>query len=429
MTLLVGGVPVVLLAQSVFQSLEMEVGAGISWKATLELFDPTFDTLESLFQAVGANREFLITFGQAGTAGKLFRGTVLNYTAKLRPGSGTEMSLTLMPGPLVEALLDRRILSFAEGHTASQIVEKIVKARGWDAVIEPTPDIMAQPQISEGETDMRFIDTRLRPQARNTSGIGGYIFYVDESGVLHFHTPEFQPARRVAFRFGNSPDSTVISFEPTDMSIFSLVAGAGDTRYVGVDSAAGDVAVVNKEGPATQVSGTGIADIPDVIGAPGDPVGPVDQSGVLAGASLAGICPILTRDSDELERLTQSRYDEFRRRTLSATLSVLGTHLLRMGDVANVECLMNSGKLHYLSGDYTTMGVKHSIGSGGWTTTFALQRGTAQPSQVVELTEADADPSVGEAQGSGIDAHDIVADVFEGQDDSADFAVPVLEDE
>jgi hypothetical protein len=63
---------------------------------------------------------------------------------------------------------------------------------------------------------------------------------------------------------------------------------------------------------------------------------------------------------------------------LGATLEVKGTHDVKVNDIIDVIYLDSISALtqtgHYLSGKYTVKNLTHSVGSGGWTTTFDLNR-------------------------------------------------------
>lgn len=373
MALTSGGVTTPIRADQFLQNIEMEVVSAGGWRATITLFDPQGDFLENLVIAAGRDREFTFSFGRGPRYpedNREFTGFIAFYKPQFEP-NGVTLQLDLVPRNVADAVLDRQLRGFQEGQRISDIVEQIAAARGWNVLIngrstiEPTVDVMKEPFASNGESDFQFVYRMLRPQARNASGEGGYLCYVDGQDVVHFHTPNYLGPVSHTLRYLRDGSGDVISFSPSDASIFGALMGGGNSVFGGISSF---------DGAATEVASS----TTEGVDGQGSPVESDGGSRLDLGAGVHAYFDISTRDPEELKRLAQDRYDTFRRQSFQADLEIVGTHRLQPLDFANVEYIKNDGRAHYLSGRFQVYKVIHTVNNGEWTTAYETARGTIQ---------------------------------------------------
>lgn len=373
MALISGGVATPIRADQFLQSIEMEIVTRGAWRATITLFDPQGDFLENLVIAAGLERDFTFSFGRGPRFpddNREFTGRIAFYKPQFEP-HGVTLQLDLVPRAVVDAVLDRQLRGFEEGQRVSDLVEQIAVARGWATLsngrstIEPTVDVVKEPFATNGESDFQFIDQMLRPQARNASGEGGYLFYVDGADVVHFHTPNYLGPVSHRFRFIRDGSGDVIRFSPADTSIFGALMGGGNSVFGGLSSLDG----ASSELASTQTEG---------VDGQGSPVESDGGSRLDLGEGVHAYFDISTRDPEELRRLAQDRYDTFRRASFQADMEVWGTHRVEATEFVDVEYIKRDGRAHYLSGRFQVFKVVHSVNNGEWTTSYEAMRGTIQ---------------------------------------------------
>jgi hypothetical protein len=399
MVLLSGGVATPIRADQFLQSIELEVVTRGAWRATVTLFDPHGDFLESLVIAAGLERDFTFSFGRGPRfpdENREFTGRIAFYKPQFEP-NGVTLQLDLVPRAVLDAVLDRQLRGFQEGQRISDLVSQIATARGWATLasgrstIEPTVDAVKEPFASNGESDFQFIDKTLRPQARNSGGEGGYLFYVDPGDVVHFHTPNYLSPVAHRFRFIRDGSGDVIRFAPADTSIFGALMGGGNSVFGGLSSF---------EGAATEVTSTQT----DGVDGQGMPVESDGGSRLDLGEGVHAYFDLSTRDPEEMKRLAQDRYDTFRRASFQADMEVWGTHRVNPLEFVDIEYIKRDGRAHYLSGRFQVFKITHTVNNGEWTTAYEMMRGTIQGlpgTQQVSATDVN-NPSPAAESGSGV---------------------------
>jgi hypothetical protein len=384
MSLISGGVSTDLPGHQFLQSFEMEVVTKGAWKATITLFDPEGDRLENLIIAAGVERDVDFSFGRGAripSENRSFTGRIAFYRPTFE-SHGVTLVLDVIPRVVIDAALDKQLRSFDEGQRASDIVEQIAVSRGWStlspegrATIEPTIDAIKEPFSSNGESDFKFVDEQLRPQARNQDGEGGYLWFVDADNSVHFHTPNFLGPVAHQFRYARDGSGDVIRFEPSDASIFGALLGGDTSIFGGLSSI---------DGAASEISSTGTA---GVDGA-GSSVESDGGSRLDLGEGVHSYWDITTRDPAELARLAPDRFDTFRRTPFQADVEVYGTHRVDPLEFVDIDYVKRNGLSHYLSGRFRTYTVTHTVELGDWKTSFACMRGTVPGLQGTEGVNA-----------------------------------------
>jgi len=369
--LLSAGQVVPLPFRDFLQEMEVEIVSGGAWTAQLRLFDDQGDRLEKIIIAAGKDRDINFKWGwddPNSSFQREFVGSVMQYMPEFMP-HGVLLNLEIVSRSAFRQIIDKKIRSFAEGQTISDIVRAIAADRGWTVVIEDTDGASEQPFSSKGESDFSFIKSTLLPHAVNANG-SDFVCRFDEGDTFHFHSPGYQggtPLNQHTYRYTRDSSGDVIAFIPQDNQLFGVLFGGGNSLYSSPNSGTGG----QEEQKTSQ--GTGLA------GA-GAPAAADSASQIDMGAGVHSYNNIMARDALEVERLTRARYAEMRRYAFKANLRVHGTHRALVHDFINVDYTKQDGTPHYLSGNFQVFKIKHTIGVGlGWTTEFQLLReGTEQ---------------------------------------------------
>lgn len=376
------------------QSINIELVDSASWKGSIVLFDQQGQTLEDLIIAAQPERRILFRWGwDDGRGGieryPLYEGHITIPKPEFTH-EGVSLTLELVSHSVLDALLDKQSRSFPEGvFTISEIFELLAEKRGWKTedrdgnnTVELTKGIIEKPLSQINESDIRFIKTKLVPEAVNQKGRGDYRFFFDPDGVVHFHTPDFIRRELAAtYRVFRDSGGEVVRFSPKDDTFYMALRGAHDADYTSIDSLAGVQT-------ARRTSGTdGIEGASQAVN---------DDAALLTnlrGETKAKI-QVIARTERELLRKMTARFDRLRDFAYTAELEVRGTHQIQTLDRINVEWLRQDGQLHYLSGKFQVHGVQHVVDPGGWRTTFQLQRkGTRRPATGT-LAERKADEKI-----------------------------------
>lgn len=399
--LISAGQTVVLPSHLFFRSASIELVSGGSWTGTIELYDPQGDYLESLVIAAGLDRRIRFSFGRGENFPEenlTFTGNITTYRPLFEPNAVT-ITIEAVAIGVVGAMLKRKPKSFPEGRTISSMVTDLATLNGWSTVdsqgrntVETTATVMKEPFTSTGESDMRFIQEQLVKQATNGAGQGHYQFFFDESNTVHFHTPDFLEQVQHEFIYSRSMSGDVISFSPSDVSLFGVLMGGGNSIFTGLSSV---------KGAAAQTTSTTDGGVENE----GFPVVSDATSRIDYGSDTHAYIDISTRDTDELKRLAQSRFDKFREYAYKADMEVHGTHRVRLLDFVNMRFLKanpapGSSPEHYLSGRFRVYKIKHEVGDT-WKTTYEMLRGGVdkpgtKPVQATQqVNPQDAGDSVG----------------------------------
>lgn len=381
-------------AQEFVESFEIESSTKSAYSGTITLFDQS-GALENLFLVSGLNRRvrFRWNWSDLGLAtAPMFVGSIVRYTPTFMP-QGIQFVLEIVPTSLLGAVMDKRVRSFPAGTIISDIVRQIADERGWQTTdvrgnetIEPTGLSIDQPFSTTDESDVRFINDQLRKQAVNAAGTGGYKFFFDTFGAVHFHTKAFLPSRAKRYVFGRDAAGEVISFTPTDTSVLSLMAGGGNAVFRSHSSL--NAAPTAKDATAD----TGLEDQPEIV----------EESATAVadyGNTTHAAINLMARDVDELERLAKDARERARDLHFLAELQVIGTHGVELFDYVDIAYLRQNGQPHYMSGRFRVQKIQHSFSSGGWITTFGTSRdgmkpnteGTLQRQNVVTVSPDEED--------------------------------------
>jgi phage protein D len=380
-----GGQLIEIPSHDFLQSFEVQFSDRSSVMGTLTLFDFEGDYLESLFLAEGVSRRVLLRWGyddgRAITQHPQFVMELTKYTPTFTP-EGVELQLNMTSVQSVRQVRDKQSRSWKAGETATSIFREIATEREWRLVdgfgrntVEESDGFL--PEISQaGESDMNFIRKILLPKAVNV-GKRSFKFKIDKDGTAHFHSDTFLNRVAVIYNFARSAMGDVISFAPTDDSLFNSLRGSGNAVYVAVDSA---------EGVKTEIETTDTGGIPEAekVIHP-DSAYITDHPGARkARLSITAVTP------EELLHKAAQQVDRLREQDFKADLTVKGTHAPQAMDYVTVNYYKHDGHLHYLSGTFLVQSITHTVDSSGWQTQMTLLR-SGKRSTEEKTTRQEAD--------------------------------------
>lgn len=283
--------------------------------------------------------------------------------------------------------------AFSQGQKISDIVSKIAGDFGiTKKVIEPTEGIKTRESLEtteegekifrqQGQTSLSFIIENLIPFAKSASDqtSGNYKFFIkntEEGPELHFHTPYYDPStsssKQVvpAFTLHKSPNSPVISFDPLwDMSTIQI-QGVGHAFS----------AIIDANTKATIPYTNNLLAVPQKFD---------NKSGVVVFKPSD-----FNTEQKEIKTFSRNivpyRFPKEQKAVLDTTLSkryigaiqailkIQGSVSFGLLDKIAViiyvpqQNMQTSRNVHWISGYYRIIGIKHDINAGNYITTLTL---------------------------------------------------------
>lgn len=356
-------------ANDFLQSITVEASSIGSWTATVELFDANGDYLEELILSTRGTRRFLFRWGwdmgKGLDANPQYVGGINSYLPKFTP-DGVGITLEMTFDKALDAALDKRTRSYPEGTKPSKIAMDIATERGWlsrESMIETNDKPITFPLSWSGFSDLYILDDLVGKRINAVTLAGkSYRWYFDTSGALHFHSDAFTiPTVTKTYRYARDASGEVLSFEPEDENIKAALLGGSDANWKGSNSNAG----VRQEDKTTgdkAPKGAKLTVQDDATHRPD------------LGTGIKSSIIVPSRDPETFAAAVQAQYDRMRNILVSAKLSVVGTHEVRVGDYVDILYTTKSGRSHYLAGKYRVNKLRHNVSTSGWTTEFDLQR-------------------------------------------------------
>lgn len=364
-----------IVANDFLQAIEIEASTNSAWTGQIRLYDRGGDRLEDVTIGSGSlpTVRFRFNWQEFGLQNApLFEGIVQKPSFVWLP-DGILITWEIMARQALLPVLDRKTRSFEEGALISDIVRQIAADRGWpttdergNPTIEDTATSIDHPFNTSDESDVKFIQQQLREQAVNADGVGGYAFYFDTIGAVHFHTANFTRPRVKRYVFGRDGGGEVIQFSPANTGVFAAILGAGKS-VVRSTSSLDATQTATDGGVSDGLDGEGDVIAADAIAVPD------------LGNGVAASMNINARDSAEMLRLAKDRRERASRLQYTADLDVSGTHDVLLFDYINVQYIRRNGQPHFLSGNFLVQKIKHRYDNSGWVTTFGLTRAGLQP--------------------------------------------------
>lgn len=356
-----------------FQSGQVQFTDSVGWVATLVLFDPSGGGLEDVLLASGRDRYLRFWWGfEEDTIDAQpirYRGAIV----KIQPAfstEGTTLTLELTTAELADDALNKttkavepgRIFSVEEGDKPG-VVQEIAAEQKWKFSAETVQDVLStftEGRTSDGnETAVSFI-SRLAKEVVTDKDRNLEVFF-DRAGLFHCHDRSYWKIESPHYVFARSGFGSVISFEPSDTSFFTMIKGSGNTTFTGFLSAAGE----RLEKLATQAGLDGALQV----------LLPDGKYVTDHGEGKHSRIYMTARNQAILEAKVKNLHAELANFTYTATMVVVGTHRLQKGGHVEVTYLKPDSTPHYLSGIFFITRVQQDFGvDTGWTTTVELSR-------------------------------------------------------
>jgi hypothetical protein len=349
-----------------FQSFTYERKTnGTGNTGTITLFDPTWTFLESFILLQGATQaKIVFRYGWADYYSPAIDGVLTGYAPEFT-SDGVTLRLEFYDIS-VDANYDRGNLSFKAGMRISDIVQKYADNRGIKAIIEKTRGGFDSPIIQRNCNTLYFIQNELVPRAVNLQGLGGYTFFFDESGALHFHTPLYNPKNTgkidvyktyIVYRGMNGE---VLSFSPSEDAYKQVFLGSHDVYVESVDPIKKKVikTTVNASNyPIATITGTGEVNV-------------IKPKGNSHGRVIKSAHP----KQDNIDDYGKSRFALYNLNNYTATAEIVGDPIIPIQCFVEFIVITAQDRIHPLSGIYWVTGITQSIEGGNFTSSLEMSR-------------------------------------------------------
>jgi hypothetical protein len=382
------------------EEIELTTTSDGAWLAKIVLFDGGGDYLEQLTLYGGLSAYAKFRFGYEGDGedeAPLFVAQIVSPKPTFTP-QGIRFELDLVSAVTLQPMLTRKPRSFPAGLTATEIVATIVddyrslpaeqqwKSKDRRNLLTIQPSVGTLEEFSSsGESDIAFIREKILPRAVDADK-NGFVFYFDEDNAVHFHSINYGRSTTgveyplvKSYVYARDSSGDVLSFDVSDNVIQSMLMGAGDNHYLGVDSEKGTAT----EQPTDALSGVDGSKLVSK----GDTTyrAPSDNG-------LNTRIPVVTRTVEELALMSASRFSRLQEAAYSAELVVMGTHEVRAQDYISIRYLKADGSDHYLSGIFKVMSLQHTFNRSGFVTKMTCQRSGTKFTQGAKRIDTKKNP-------------------------------------
>lgn len=396
-------VPVTLPAIDMLISASIEYTASSAWKGQIVLYDPG-ELFLSGGWSPGKGARFFLKFdwdnNSASYSSKTptFRGVVAQAVPSYEY-KATKVTIDIVNEGLSGLSQDanRQPRTFKEGMKASDIVSAIAAASwpGTPTEIESSFGTIPHGFNLGSMSHWQFLQQKILPLARSEKNEAFQLFIDPRDDSVHFHTPTYRANKKKQdyvrhYVYARDYNGEVIQFTPSNEALFRAVQGGMDATYVTAKSEDGTYAEVSgsaaggipfpkksddEKAKGNESESDAILSLPPVF--PGEEEVPDLTVGVKTKNAPAEQAYVHapSRDIVQFGARSAAYYDSLRQRVLKASLTVKGTHAVRVGDVVRVDVYMTeTNQPHYLSGLFRVNGVRQTLDSQGWQTEMELCR-------------------------------------------------------
>jgi hypothetical protein len=361
-------------------------------KATIELFDPTWELVEDVI--INGRERAVFQYGWRDANRNIVavsmqrKGRVMKYQPSFQD-NGVTLNFEIVD-TVIQKEQEVESREF-DDKKISDIVWEIFHNEPYN-----TPPEKLHIEVTDGKdtytqknkTDMNFIRTELLEKAvSGATGRGGYLFRVDGDEV-YFCTPEFVKSSERFYIFQRGRFGQVLDFAPEIRGAVMLVSGGGHIRVEGYDPLKKSVVRTDVSLP-TDPTRRALAD---------ETIDHTPKNGFM-GRYYA--VPFVR--SGDVEAWAMNKYQKARSMAVKAPMTIIGDPTVHPFDLIYVLVLKPSGDVHYTSGMYRVMKVSNEITPGSFETKLDLisdgTRVSDFPNEgiknIVETYEAESEPFVG----------------------------------
>lgn len=349
------------------------------------LFDPTYDTIETLVAKSKGECQFQFGYTTGGRS-PMYQGYILEYIPQFLV-DGIRIRLK---GMSLALNLHRQMKTRCwENKKVHEIVTQIAKDNGFKAVVDDTSDVeyrededdtkLIDKRWQQTSTDLAFIMNKLLRQAeRKKDKASGYVLYFDaEKNELHFHPPKTEEAPVKTFIWRHR-QTEVIEFCPHFQGnlLAALLFGGSSTNPT---MNLTDTAL--KANLKSDTKGTGKGNVTD----PAKKQTEKAQSEIefQEGGRTYSVQP------DEYFGEREAKHWWYRYAWMAAftgSLKVVGDPTLKPFKKYEIIVAKPDGGLHWTSGLYWSCGITHDINDGAYETTLKLWRTSAKSGEKATST-------------------------------------------
>ena len=338
-------------------SAEIEIPADRVAVASITLLDRSGDYVESILAShIGSEVEF--QFGWIDSSGRrlssyVFKGQIIDYSPGFLP-EGIKVEIRTVASGSIPLMGKEKNRSFRG--TPSEIVKQICKEDGIECEVDETQEVGTFYQ--QNETDYQFILQKLLPFATQHSNQSPFtVVWSDNKLQFKRLKLESKPEKTFAYNARHTGYDPLISFEPEIKG--SLLLGINST---GERVRAPVYNPITKTRRVFEIDQRSVKNVK------------LDTKKVSIGAE--SLRPISTETGKELIAL-RNLWGRSADIPITARAVIFGDPDIR--PLSNVKILVylkskHRVKLHYTSGIYQVVGVKHTISVGEFQTELTLVR-------------------------------------------------------
>jgi hypothetical protein len=358
---------------------------GVQGKLTASFFDPEYDLIEDL---IIQDQRTAFEYGWlGGWTSEKREGVLLTYAPRFE-AEGAYLDVTVTDFALRGM---KEVQSEIHQGKIDEIVTRLLARNNLTPDVQPTGDEPGEYQQTN-ITDLRFIDTVLKPLAKGADDSPGWEFRVDGRRA-YFGPPVYQQIKR-RFLFARDQMGDVVGFSPAFNGQLILYLGGGSIRVESYDWLA-------KQNLTQDVS----LDAPP---AALPQIAPETHDDPPAPGGISRYYSVPFQRLGDVQAWAASKFAATRRMAWEAVLTTLGDPRIVPGDLLEVFVLKRGASLshpqreyqdvfHYTSGVYRVVRVTHKIQAGSFVSEMNLQSDgarygvTPNPGVPPELADFDED--------------------------------------
>ncbi len=352
------------------------------WQADIDFADAEGATLDQLTYILGEGVPLDIRFGYEVDDVSLdvvIAGTVVSREYNLTALDGMSMRATIVSRVVYETRRQARESGAAMpvGAPVTAVMQRLAQQYGWAAdklIVQPGAKLATSVQFDKSTDIFSFIHGTVCP-ALDTTGAAGntgeaYVLFIEASGHVHFHQPNWGGNPRRNIVFGDLPE-VVVRSPDGDVLDCRIETQLFKVAQMGLAEAVLRAYEAQRAQPVNAVT-----EATDLTSTNGDTK--------VAQLAYRVNIPIVASSEAERQAKITIYMEHLRKQAVKLYLTLRGRSDINLFDNFLLQYVLSSGKVHYLSGVYTAFAVSHSVGDSGWITHIEAYR----------LSLGDEDPAI-----------------------------------
>ncbi len=351
-------------------------------RVTFSLFDPSWGILDLFLQkaksSLGGHLVIQYRYGWHDDMSPHYRVAVM----KVNPGNVSLLGAELSISGTDQGIMDAYTKASQQGiqqqkvytGNISYIVASIAQSHGWQIDIMVTDPIYDY-KGKEGAVERKWVKGRMKDlefinylarYARSKKSPGNFVVSLDTDGngvsTLHFRPREAGELYKSYYVLRENMGE-VLSFEPEIDNLNTAMLGASGVEVLGRDPSTREVKRVETDG--TKHKNSKFLGSRVVV-----PPGQVARH-IVEGAP-----------EERLKDVVESYYSKLANNIQKATLTVLGDHQVRPGNIIDVNVITPNGQKYFTSGKWLVLLVTSEISGGSFKTTLKLRKNSSNTGSI-----------------------------------------------